>query len=419
MTMAKGQGHALLWALLAGAIAGILCGWFAGPAMQSVAWVGTVFLNALKMTIVPLLIVAVITGVAGLGGAGRLGRIGGITVLYYASTTALAVLMGLVLVNLIEPGTGASVTAAEPPPGTAERAEQGIPGIFLQMVAPSLAGAAAGNQLLPVILFSLFLGIALLRAGESGRPVIAFCEGVNEALMTLVQWIMYLAPIGVFALIAARLGQAGGQEGILRELQALGWYMFTVALGLLLHFGALFCILRLLSGRGLRYLDSLAQALITAFGTASSSATLPLTIRCVTMAEVDPRSARFVLPLGATMNMDGTALYEAVAAMFIAQVYGIDMSLTQQCLIFLTATLAAVGAAGIPQAGLVTMIIVLTAVGLPLEGIGLLLTVDWLLDRMRTTVNVWGDSVGAAVVERFLVVQAPAKAPAEPSPAQN
>ena len=247
---------------------------------------------------------------------------------------------------------------------------------------------------------------------------------LNTAIMRVVGWIMYLAPIGVFALIAARLGQAGGSEGILRELEAIGLYSATVVIGLGLHFVFLAILLYLLTSRGIGYIAAMGRALVTAFGTASSSATLPFTIGCAVDAGVDRRSARFVLPLGATMNMDGTALYEAVAALFIAQAYGIHLGLTEQALIFITATLAAVGAAGVPQAGLVTMLIVLETVGLPIEGIGLLLSVDWLLDRFRTTVNVWGDSVGAAIVARFMPGDGPTAdaagippvAPAQTSP---
>jgi len=213
---------------------------------------------------------------------------------------------------------------------------------------------------------------------------------------------MNAAPIGIFALIAGKIGEAGGGDAIYQELVSVGAYCLTVILGLSVHFLILFGILILLTPHGKHYLLQLSRALMTAFGTASSSATLPLTMECAIEARVDKRSVRFVTPLGATVNMDGTALYEAVAVMFIAQAYNIPLGITEQIVIFITATLAAIGAAGIPQAGLVTMIIVLNAVGLPVEGIGLLLAVDWFLDRFRTTVNVWGDSVGAAVMERFL-----------------
>jgi len=392
----------LLKAILFGAIAGIICGWYFGPAMQSVAWIGELFLNALKMLIVPLIAAAVISGISSLGDIRKLGRVGGLTILYYASTTALAVFIGLVVVNLIQPGHGIDTGTLNIPEEISQRPPTTFADIILNLVHPNIVAAAAETQLLPLIVFCLLFAAALTTVGDRGKPVLAFFDGLNEVMMKLVIWFMALAPVGIFALIAARLGAAGGGEAFADELAAVGLYVISVISGLTLHFFLLLAILKLLTHRGREYLSSLARALVTSFGTASSSATLPLTMECALEAGVDKRAVRFVLPLGSTVNMDGTALYEAVAVMFIAQAYGYDMGVTQQVIIFITATLAAIGAAGIPQAGLVTMLIVLSAVNLPVEGIGLLLAVDWFLDRIRTTVNVWGDSVGAAVIEKVL-----------------
>ena len=395
----------LLWAILLSAVLGLGCGWLVGPDMVGVAWLGTLFLNALKMIIAPLVAVAVINGILGLG-SGRLGRTLGVAVSYYAVTTGIAVLTGLVLVNLIEPGAGVPL----PTTTSAAPQQQGsVVGIFLQLVSPpALVEALAGNRLLPVILFSLLLGCAMLGIqGDARKTLEDLFAGLNAALMRLVGWIMYLAPVGIFALIAARFGEAGGKAGILAELEAIGLYTGTVLIGLAVHFAVLTALLYVLAKRGPGYILGMGRALITAFGTASSSATLPFTLSCSMEAGVDRRAARFVLPLGATMNMDGTALYEAIAAVFIAQAYGIELGIVAQIIIFITATLAAIGAAGVPQAGLVTMLIVLESVGLPVEGIALLLSVDWLLDRFRTTVNVWGDSVGAAVVDHHTRAEQP------------
>ncbi|MEJ2095438.1 MAG: dicarboxylate/amino acid:cation symporter, partial [Gammaproteobacteria bacterium] len=293
----------------------------------------------------------------------------------------------------------------------AGKASIGFTDIIQQLVTPNLFTAAAETDLLPLIVFCLIFAAALTTVGPRGKPVISFFEGLNEVMMKIVLWIMILAPVGIFAMVAARLGQAGGGEAFWQEVIQVGKYILTVSLGLTIHFCVLLTLLLVFSKRGFTYLVDMSRALVTAFGTSSSSATLPLTMECAIEGGVDKRSVRFVLPLGATVNMDGTALYEAVAVMFIAQAYGIPMGLYEQAIIFITATLAAIGAAGIPQAGLVTMIIVLTAVGLPLEGIGILLAVDWFLDRMRTLVNVWGDSTGAAIMERFL--------PAEDLPQQT
>ncbi|ADE13976.1 sodium:dicarboxylate symporter [Nitrosococcus halophilus Nc 4] len=392
----------LLGFIIVGVIAGVLAGWYAGPRMEAVAWLGTLFLNALKMTIIPLILSAVITGVASLGDVRKLERVGAIAIGYYACTTAIAVAIGLLVVNLIQPGSGITIGDGSVPENVAAKGETGIEDILLSLISPNLINAAAEGQLLPLIVFAILFSATLTTLGDKGRPVLAFFEGVNEAMMKLVVWIMYLAPVGIFALIAARLGQSGGGEAFLREVSAVGWHVVTVLSGLALHFVVLLLLLFFVAGRGWDYLVTMLRALLTAFGTASSSATLPLTMECARENEVDPRAVRFVLPLGSTINMDGTALYEAAAAMFIAQAYGIHLGLEQQALIFITATLAAIGAAGIPEAGLVTLVIVLNAVGLPLEGIGLLLAVDWFLDRFRTSVNVWGDAVGAAVLARFL-----------------
>lgn len=392
----------LLLAIIFGVILGIASGWFWGQAMTSVAWLGELFLNALKMTIIPLIVAAVISGVCTLGDIRKLGKIGGFTILYYSITTAIAVLIGLVVVNLIQPGAGIQELSQAIPATVAEKEQTGFTDIILSMVSPNLIESAANTRLLPIIVFCLLFAAALTTLGDKGKPVISFFDGLNETMMKIVIWIMYFAPIGIFALVASRLGQAGGGEAFLSQLKAVGLHVVTILSGLALHFCVLLAILLVFTNRGLEYLAGMGRALLTAFGTASSSATLPLTMECARENNIDPRATRFVIPLGATLNMDGTALYESAAVMFIAQAYGIDMSIGQQAIIFVTATLAAIGAAGIPEAGLVTMVIVLSAVNLPLEGIGLLLAVDWFLDRFRTAINVWGDSVGAAVIDRVI-----------------
>ncbi|MGE0371959.1 MAG: dicarboxylate/amino acid:cation symporter [Gammaproteobacteria bacterium] len=396
--------HALVLLILtvAGVAAGIAAGWIWGPAMQGVAWLGTLFLNALKMLIIPLILAAVISGIASLGDVRRLGRIGGATLAYYLFTTAIAVFIGLVMVNLIRPGAGLQIGTGTVPEEILAKQDTGVSDILLSLISPNLIASAADMQLLPLIVFGILFSAALTTLGARGARVIEFFDGVNEAIMKLVTWLMYFAPLGIFGLIAARLGAAGGGAAVANEIAAVGWHVVTVLSGLAVHFIVLLAILFFVAGRGWDYLVKMLRALMTAFGTASSSATLPLTMECARENGVDERSIRFVLPLGSTVNMDGTALYEAAAVMFIAQAYGVELGLGAQAVVFVTATLAAIGAAGIPEAGLVTMVIVLNAVGLPLEGIGLLLTVDWFLDRFRTSINVWGDAVGAAVIDRML-----------------
>ena len=392
----------LLWAILFSAVAGIFCGWFFGHSMTAIEWVGELFLDALKMTIIPLIVAAVISGIASLGGtSGGLQRLGGFTVLYYFCTTAIAVLVGLIIVNIIQPGVGITEVSQVVPDRVSGKEETGFVEIIRSLIGDNIVAAAAETKLLEVIVFSILFAVALTTVGERGKPLVAFFDGLNDVMIKIVVWIMYFAPIGIFALISSKLGDSGGGEHFWREIAGVGKYMLTVIIGLTVHFMILLTILVVVSRRGRQFITTMSKALITAFGTASSSATLPLTMECALEANVDKRAVKFVLPLGATVNMDGTALYEAVAVMFIAQAYGIHMAPMDQVVIFITATLAAIGAAGIPEAGLVTMVIVLTAVGLPIEGIGLLLAVDWLLDRLRTTVNVWGDSVGTTVIEKI------------------
>lgn len=396
------HSNRLLWAILIGAVAGIFCGWYFGHTMEAIGWIGQLFINLLMLTIIPLIVAAVITGITGLGDVRKLGKLGGFTVLYYLCTTAIAVIIGLIMVNIIQPGVGVSELSNIVPESVASKGSIGIEEIMDSLIVPNLIEAAVNTQLLPIILFCIAFAAALTTIGDKGKTVINFFDGLNDAMMKLVIWIITLSPVGIFALIASKLGSTGGGEAFWQELSSVGWYIVTVIIALAIHAIVLFTILITFSKKGRDYLLYLLRALLTAFGTASSAATLPLTMECAIEAGVDKRAVKFVLPLGATVNMDGTALYEAVAVMYIAQAYGIDLDVTAQAIIFVTATFAAIGAAAIPSAGLITMLIVLKAVDLPIEGIGLILAIDWFLDRIRTTVNVWGDSVGAAVIERVL-----------------
>ena len=275
--------------------------------------------------------------------------------------------------------------------------------VLRMMVSENVIESASHTDILPLIFFSLLFGGVLTTLGSKGQLVLDLFDGISEAMMQMVNLIMYTAPIGIFALIAARLGKAGGGSAFMGELGKLGNYSLCVILALLFHSALLAGIYALLARRNpITFFKVLFKALTTAFSTASSSATLPLTMECSEEAGVSPEATAFVLPLGATVNMNGTALYESVAAIFIAQAYGIQLDFQGQLVVFVTATLAAIGAAGIPEAGLVTMLIVLNAAGLPTEGVGLLLSIDWFLDRVRTAVNVWGDAVVGGCVDEMV-----------------
>ncbi|MDZ7644074.1 MAG: dicarboxylate/amino acid:cation symporter [Woeseiaceae bacterium] len=403
--MGRGS-HLMLVLILLGVIAGGAAGWAYGPAAgEAVGWLGELFLNALTMLVVPLLVAAVVSGITSLGDPRKLGSLGSWTIIYYLATVGIAVLIGLVMVNLIRPGDGVPTEGLTADPSLAEQG-MGVTDVLLSLVAPNIIDAAANTELLPIIVWSILLGVAIAIGRGRTRVIAEFFDGLNDAMLRIVGWVMYLAPLGIFGLVADRLGQAGGGVQFWQSVSAVGLHVVTVLAGLAVHFAVLLLILYWLGGRTWSYLSGMARAVLVALGTASSSATLPLTMQCAREQGVDDRAARFVLPLGSTINMDGTALYEAAAVLFIAQAYGIELGFGGQVLVFVTASLAAIGAAGIPEAGLVTMVVVLKAVGLPLEGVGLLLAVDWLLDRFRTATNVWGDAVGAAVIDRLLSRQA-------------
>ena len=374
---------------------------------------GDIFLRLLTMMVVPLVMASVMSGIIGLGDVRKLGRPGGVAVAYYLTTTALAVIVGLIMVNLIRPGVGTVDTAtlaaiaAEGEGIASEQGDATLSGIFrnllLMLFTDNLIAAAAETNLLALIVFAIIFAGMLTTMGERVGALCQMIVQVNDALLSFILLLMRLAPAGIFCLVTARFGEAQAEGNLLLVLQQTGAYFLTVLAGLTVHaLVTLPLILWIFTRRNpLRFMYQMSQALLTAFSTASSTATLPVTMECaVTKAGVSKRSSEFVLPLGATINMDGTALYEAGAAIFIAQAIGFELSMTQQLVVAVTATLAAIGAAGIPEAGLVTLVIVLGAVGLPVEYVALILSVDWLLDRFRTTVNAFGDSVGSAVVER-------------------
>ncbi|MCD6162824.1 MAG: dicarboxylate/amino acid:cation symporter [candidate division Zixibacteria bacterium] len=481
------SSNLILYLILAAIILGFTLGHYYPHTALKIGFLGEIFLNALFMLVVPLVVASMVTGIARLGQLSKLGTLGGKTIIYYMSTTAVSVIIGIILVNIIQPGKGISQAEDNHPQacyiietrpmsggtilkltdedkhfyGTNYSArfvihllDQNIKGIIdassymsekqipvqywvdakgmkvepaaegvgieiklaekkfsfldviIGLIPKNLFTAMANNNILPLIVFSLLFGGILTTLGSKGQSVINLFEGLNEAFLKFIRLLMYFAPIGILGLIAARLGQAELSQpgGFIAEIARMGKYFFTVVLGLLIHATLVLTpIIYFLARRNIiEYVKNISPALLTAFSTASSSATLPITIECVEgKNKISNKTASFVLPLGATINMDGTALYEAVAAIFIAQIYGVPLGFGAQVIIFLTATLAAIGAAGIPEAGLVTMIIVLNAVGLPTEGIAMILAIDWFLDRCRTTVNVYGDSVGAAIIDRW------------------
>jgi proton glutamate symport protein len=373
-------------------------------------YLGELFLNALKMIIVPLIMSSIIVGMAGIGSSGNLGALGGRTLFFYAVTTTAAILIGLVLINVIGPGyvngqpvgemlalehSGADVAARVEGKGTSDVAD-----IFLRMVPPNIVLAAAEGQMLGIIFFALLFGYFMTRVGhELAEPMYKFWDGVFNVMMQMTGWIMKFAPIGVFGLVAAVVAESGFRAG-----RPLAIFALTVLAALAVHTFVLMPLLMRFVGRinPWKMFPAMAPALLTAFSTASSSATLPINMKCVeNNVGVSNKISSFVLPLGATVNMNGTALYECAAAMFLAQAYGLELTFGVQFSIVLIALLTSIGVAGVPSASLVAIAIILGAIGLPAEAIGVLMVFDRVLDMARTSVNIFGDAVCAVIVARL------------------
>ena len=370
-------------------------------------WIGLLFLRLIKMVVVPLVFFSLVVGVASLGDFRKLGRIGGRTIGYFMGTTVAALIIGLTLANLVGPGKlvgqeDRELLLASYQDSAASKIESAAnaPGLIEQLVGmvPTnpLTALASGNML-QIITFALLLGVALtFMPGERSKPVVDLFDRLNDAMIILVHMAMALAPYGVAALLFKVVGTTG-----ISVLFALGAYTMVVVVGLVAHlflvYGSVVRFAVKLPFLG--FLGALREPLLVAFSTSSSSATLPVTKEaCEQNIRVSPQMTSFVLPLGATVNMDGTALYQGVAAVFIAQIYGMDLTLGDQAQVVLSATLASIGAAGVPGAGMITLVLVLTAIGVPAEGVALILGVDRLLDMFRTMVNVTGDSTATALM---------------------
>lgn len=394
----------LHWQILIALILGILYGLFFPAIAEYVTWMGTIFLRALKMIIVPLVFSSIVSGVTSIGSAQSLGRLGLKTVTYYVMTSLFAILTGLVLVNIMKPGVGADLGFSESVEGLST-ISGGLADIIFRIIPENVFQAFITADMLAIIFFSLLFGFFITRTQNNSRDQLTnFFNAFFEVMMKMTVFIIKFAPLGIFGIVAGVVAQqAGDREALFGIMHRMGLYMLTVILGLAFHtFVTLPLILKLIGRVSPKlHFKAMTTPLLTAFSTASSSATLPLTIEAVeNEAGVSNKISSFVLPLGATINMDGTALYECVAAMFIAQAYGIELSFAQQMIVVITALLASIGAAGIPMAGLVMMSIVLTAVGLPLEGVGLILAVDRILDMCRTAVNVFSDTCGTVVIAK-------------------
>lgn len=373
-------------------------------------FVGGIFLSALKMIIVPLITSSIIVGVAGIGSGGNIGALGGRTLLFYAATSLAAILIGLLTINIMAPGfvdgkpAGEILALEAPAEDISERIEgRGVGDVvelLQRLVPPNIVMAAAEGQMLGLIFFSLLFGFFMTRLHHDyAEPLFKFWNGVFHVMMQMTEFIMKFAPIGVFALIAAVIAETG-----FAAARPLANFALAVLAALLLHALVTLPLLLRFVGQVKPFatLRAMSPALLTAFSTSSSSATLPVTMESVEeRVGVSNNVSSFVLPLGATVNMNGTALYECAAAMFLAQAYGLELSFGVQFTIVTIALITSIGVAGVPSASLVAIAIILAAIGLPVEALGVLMVFDRVLDMCRTSVNVWGDACCATIIARL------------------
>jgi len=382
--------------VLIGFVLGAILGAIWGPGIVWIKPIGTIFVSLLKMLIIPLIFSTLVVGVASIAEPKKLGRVAGKTIAYYLVTTAFAIIIGLLLGNIFQPGAGMNLVLEGPAKEAA-----GAPSLvdtIVNLIPKNPIGAMANGKVLQVIVFALFFGYAMTKAGEKGKAVLKFFEGFAETMYKLTGTVMGFAPYGVFALIATTVGTHG-----LSVLIPFAKLIFAVYLGVIIHEVVVYSGMVSVIGKmsPVKFFKGFSEAALLAFSTCSSSATLPVSMR-VTQDNlgVSPTISSFVQPLGATINMDGTALYQGVCALFVAQAYGIHLGFGGQLTVLLTALLASIGTAGVPGAGLVMLTLVLTSVGLPLEGVALIAGVDRILDMARTSCNVTGDAACAVVVAK-------------------
>ncbi len=390
----------LHWQILIALILGVVLGVWLPEYVKYISWMGDMFMRALKMVIIPLILTSIISGIVNIGSLEKLGRIGLKTISYYIVTSVFAIVTGLLMVNLFKPGEGADLGFVSEVEGLA-LAKESFGQTLINIIPTNIVQAMVENQMLSVIFWAILVGLFITNISKKHKKLyIKIFNGGFELMMKITEFVIKFTPFGVFGIVAYQVAQ---QKNLMEVGARLGLYMLAVILALIVHSCVTLPLILKLVGKinPFSHIRAMSVPLLTAFSTSSSSATLPLTMEAVEhKAGASNKITSFVLPLGATINMDGTALYECVAAIFIAQAYGIDLSFGEQIIVVITALLASIGAAGIPMAGLVMITVILSAVNLPLEGVGLILAVDRILDMFRTSVNVWSDSCGTVVIAK-------------------
>lgn len=383
-------------------VLGILCGVFYPNEMLSLRWVGQIFINLLKLIVLPLIFCALVSAITSIGGMRKLGPIGGYTLCYVLASVSIAVFIGLFLLNTFKPGIGIPPSLILANASPTDLKTMPFTSYILTLFPPNIVAAAAKYEIMPIVFFSIVFSLACLAVGNIARPVIELFTGLRCVLVKMIIWLMYLTPIGLFSLLGAAVAEASLQNLLWKSLRGMLLFIAIFLSGLFLQFLWQVLVITFVAKKNPRkFIASASQALLTAFATSSSMATLPVTLLVAREQNISDDVARFVLPLATTINLAGTAMYEAVSALFFCQILGFDLSIPAQIGVFLTAIVAGMGATGIPEGGLVTMVMVLRNVNVPLSAIGLLLPFDRILDRFRTMTNVWGDLVCAATVDHL------------------
>ena len=381
---------------------GIMMGIFFPEQMIASRWIGQVFINLLKLIVLPLIFCALVSAIASIGDMQRLSSIGVLTLGYVLLSVSIAVTIGLTLLNLFKPGVGVSAQLILSNATPADLKPLEFSSFLLSLFPPNIIAAAARYEIMPIVFFSIVFAFACISVGPQARSVIEFFTGLRDILVRMIVWLMYLTPVGLFSLLGAAIAEASLQHLLLQSLRGMLAFVFIFICGLLFQILWQFILVTtLLRKNPKEFIQSASNALLTAFATSSSMATLPVTMLVAKQQGVNEDVARFVLPLATTINLAGTAMYEAVSALFFCQVLGFDLSLPAQIGVFFSAIIAGMGATGIPEGGLITMVMVLKIVNVPTSAIGLLLPFDRILDRFRTVTNVWGDIVCAIFVDYF------------------
>ena len=392
----------MFWLIMVSMLLGILGGIHFPQTMLSISWLGKLFINLLKLIALPLIFSALVSAITSIGNVKRLGSIGFYTIGYVLMSVSFAVIIGLCLLNFLKPGIGMPPELILSNAAPEHLKPVDFSTFLLTLFPPNIVAAAAKFEIMAIVLFSIAFSIACISVGETAKPVIDFFAGMRNIFVKMIIWLMYLTPIGLFSLLGTAIAEAALQERLMQSIKGMTLFIIVFLFGLFLQIVWQFAIIKFITRKNPKsFIRHAANPMLTAFITSSSIATLPVALHAAKSQDVRDEVARFVLPFVTTINLAGTAMYEAVSTLFFCQILGMDLSIFSQIGVFLASIMAGMGATGIPEGGLVTMVMVLRTANVPVSAIALLLPFDRILDRFRTMTNVWGDLVCAVTVDHF------------------